>query len=69
MSEWDKFKGQFEKYGRSLGTLQKDYETLTGTRFRQMDRRVERIQSYQTGSLLPVQEALDVDVPSLLDEV
>lgn len=69
VSEWDKFKGQFEKYGRSLGTLQKDYETLTGTRFRQMDRRVERIQSYQTGSLLPVQEALDVDVPSLLDEV
>lgn len=66
VSEWGKFKGQFEKYGRSLATLQKDYETLTGTRVRQMDRRIERIQSYQTGSLLPLK---DEDVPSSLDEV
>lgn len=52
VSEWDKFKGKFEKYGRSLDTLRRDYEDLTGTRFRQMDRKVEKVQSYQSGSLI-----------------
>jgi DNA recombination protein RmuC len=56
VGEWGKFKGQFEKYGRSLSTLQTDYEAITGTRVRQMDRRIEKIQSYQAGSLLPAGE-------------
>ncbi|MEX0895413.1 MAG: DNA recombination protein RmuC [Patescibacteria group bacterium] len=50
--EWDKFKGQFEKYGRTLGTLQSDYEQLTQTRVRQMEKRVDKVQSYASGKLL-----------------
>ncbi len=50
VSEWDKFKEQFLKYGRSLQTLQKDYEELTGTRVRQMERRVEKVVALRQGS-------------------
>lgn len=56
VGEWGKFRNQFEKYGRSIATLHSDYEVLTGTRVRQMERRIEKIQSYQAGSLLPVAE-------------
>lgn len=49
--EWGKFKGKFEKYGRSLSTLQSDYEDLTGTRMRQMDRKIEKVESYRHGQL------------------
>lgn len=50
--EWDKFKGSFEKYGRSLDTLQKDYEELTGTRVRVMEKKVGKVQSYSSGTLI-----------------
>jgi len=50
--EWGRFRTQFEKYGRTLGTLQSDYEQLTQTRVKQMERRVDRVQSYATGKLL-----------------
>lgn len=58
VTEWDKFKEQFLKYGRSLQTLQKDYEELTGTRVRQMERRVEKVQALRQGSA-PQAELLD----------
>lgn len=51
--EWDKFNTQFEKYGRSIERLKTDYDGLAGTRFKQMERRIERINSYREGSLLP----------------
>jgi len=50
--EWGKFKDQFAKYGRSIETLQKDYEQISGTRIRQMDKRIEKIDGYSQGSLL-----------------
>lgn len=50
--EWVKFKDQFAKYGRSIETLQKDYEQINGTRVRQMDKRIEKIEGYRQGSLL-----------------
>lgn len=53
VGEWGRFQEKFQKYGRSIQTLQSDYEELTGTRVRQMERRIEKIQSYQAGSLLP----------------
>lgn len=51
-NEWDKFKSGFEKYGRTLGTLQKDYEDLTGTRVRVMEKKITKVKSYSSGSLL-----------------
>lgn len=44
--EWVRFKSQFEKYGRSIETLQKSYLDLTGTRFKQLDRKIEKIENY-----------------------
>jgi DNA recombination protein RmuC len=44
--EWQKFKNQFEKYGRSISTLKKDYEELSGTRFRQMNKKIDKIETY-----------------------
>jgi DNA recombination protein RmuC len=50
-SEWIKFKNKFEKYGRSIATLQTDYESITSTRVRQMDKKIEQVQSYREGQL------------------
>jgi len=50
--EWVRFKDQFVKYGRAIETLQKAYIDLTGTRFRQMDKKIERVEQSQQGNLL-----------------
>lgn len=50
-TEWERFKSAFEKYGRTLTTLQSDYEQLTGTRVRQMERRIEKVRQLNSGTL------------------
>jgi DNA recombination protein RmuC len=50
--EWGKFKGSFEKYGSSLLTLQKDYDNLSGTRVRVMEKKIGKVQSYSSGNLI-----------------
>jgi DNA recombination protein RmuC len=52
VKEWSVFKNKFEKYGRSIDTLKVDYEELSGTRVRQMERKIEKIETYRQGSLL-----------------
>lgn len=52
VDEWGKFRGKFEKYGRSILTLQADYEELSGTRVRQLEKKIDRINSYRQGSVL-----------------
>lgn len=54
MAEWGKFKDRFGKYGRTLDSLQTDYEELSGTRVRQMEKRVERIGQLQRGAEVAV---------------
>ncbi len=49
VSEWDKFTGQLTKYGSSIERLQKDFEQLSGTRVRQMQRRIKAIDALHTG--------------------
>lgn len=49
--EWWKFKDQFEKYGRSIDTLKKSYDDLFGTRVRQMEKRIEKIETFHEGEL------------------
>lgn len=62
VGEWSKFKDKFDKYGRSIATLQTDYEELTTTRIRQMDKKIDKVQSYRQGQLAepasPVVEAV-----------
>ncbi len=50
--EWDKFKTSFTKYGNTLSTLQKDYDALMGTRVRVMEKKIYKVRSYSSGSLL-----------------
>lgn len=52
VSEWSKFKGSFDKYGKTLDTLQRDYEELSGTRVRVMEKKVGKVQSYSSGNLI-----------------
>ncbi|MBP7768572.1 DNA recombination protein RmuC [Candidatus Woesebacteria bacterium] len=56
VGEWEKFREQFEKYGRTLKTLQSDYEQLTGTRVRQMEKKIEKIEGIRKGSSLQSSE-------------
>jgi DNA recombination protein RmuC len=65
VSEWGRFKEQFDKYGRTLKTLQGDYELLTGTRVRQMERKIEKIENYRQGTIL--KEA--IESPLLIDPI
>ncbi len=61
--EWSVFKTKFDKYGRSLDTLRSDYDELTGTRVRQMEKRIGKINKLSQGTLLAEAiESADDDV-------
>lgn len=53
--EWVKFNEEFRKFGRSIETLKTGYETLTTTRTNQMERKLSKIDEYQSGPLLEEQ--------------
>lgn len=53
--EWGLFREEFDKFGRSIETLKTGFDKLTTTRTKQLDRRIERINTYRTGNLLPIQ--------------
>lgn len=63
--EWTKFSDEFKKFGRSIDTLRTGYESLTTTRTNQMERKLNKIDDYQTGQLLEKKTksavALDLD--------
>lgn len=50
VGEWGKFKGEFDKFGRSIQTLSKGYEVMTTTRTKAMERRIDKIEGYRQGS-------------------
>ncbi|MDQ6927556.1 MAG: DNA recombination protein RmuC [Actinomycetota bacterium] len=54
--QWDAFTEQMDKVGRRVEGLQKDYETLVGTRRRQLDRQVDRIEDVRRREELPAVE-------------
>lgn len=49
--EWLKFDDEFSKFGRSIETLQKNYETLSTTRKRQMEKKIQKIEQYRGSSV------------------
>jgi DNA recombination protein RmuC len=49
--EWLKFDDEFSKFGRSIETLQKNYETLSTTRKRQMEKKIAKIEQYRGSSV------------------
>lgn len=56
VGEWGKFKDQFAKYGRSIQTLQTDYEQITGTRVRHLDKKIDKVLQYSDGAVLDAAE-------------
>jgi len=50
VGEWSKFREEFDKFGRSINTLSTGYEKITETRTKQMEKKIERIESYRKGS-------------------
>lgn len=50
VGEWGRFKGEFDKFGRSIETLSKGYETMTTTRTKAMERKIDKIEGYRQGA-------------------
>ncbi|HEX7095832.1 MAG TPA: hypothetical protein VF183_08100, partial [Acidimicrobiales bacterium] len=46
--QWDKFAEQVDKVGRHLSTLTSAFDDLTGTRRRQLEKELERIEVLQS---------------------
>ena len=46
--QWDKFADQVDKVGRHLGTLASAYDELNGTRRRQLEKELDRIEVPQS---------------------
>jgi DNA recombination protein RmuC len=51
--QWERFVGQMDKVGTRLDGVRKEYDALTGTRRRQLDRRIEAIQELREGRDAP----------------
>jgi DNA recombination protein RmuC len=74
--EWGKFKDEFSKFGRSIDTLKTGYDSLIQTRTKQMERKINKIDQYQQGSLLakagkkvPKTEPVIDAQPQLIEDV
>jgi DNA recombination protein RmuC len=50
--EWLVFREKFEKHGKLLESLRSNYEEITGTRYRQLDKKINTVQKYR-GAALP----------------
>jgi DNA recombination protein RmuC len=49
--QWGMFKGEFEKFDKSIKTLRDGYDQINTTRFKEMDRRVKKIESHSVGQI------------------
>jgi DNA recombination protein RmuC len=56
VGEWGKFDDEFVKFGRSIDALQKNYESLTITRKRQMEKKIAKIEQYRSSSVELVED-------------
>lgn len=52
VGEWGKFEEGFLKFDDHLSRLKKSYDDLSTTRFRQMRRKIDKIEEYQRGDAL-----------------
>lgn len=49
--QWGMFKGEFEKFDKSIKGLRDNYDQINSTRFKEMDRRVKKIESHSVGQI------------------
>ncbi|MBW7996599.1 MAG: DNA recombination protein RmuC [Candidatus Glassbacteria bacterium] len=55
--QWDAFVNKFETLGKRIASVQNEYETLTTTRRRALDRPLDRIEGLRTQRGLPIASA------------
>lgn len=63
VKEWVKFKEALDKYGRSINTLKVSYEELVGTRVRQLDKKIEKIDEVNGQKLAAPEETITPLLP------
>jgi DNA recombination protein RmuC len=51
--QWDAFVGKFDQLGKRLSDAQKEYEALTTTRRRQLDRPLDKLEALRTRKQIP----------------
>ncbi len=49
--QWGMFKGEFEKFDKSIKSLRVNYDQINTTRFKEMDRRVKKIEGHSVGQI------------------
>jgi DNA recombination protein RmuC len=64
--EWSKFKDQMDKLGRAIESSRRAYEELSGTRSRQLDRRLDRIEQLRSEAQLEPGAAGPIEVGDAL---
>jgi DNA recombination protein RmuC len=47
--QWDKYVEVMDKMGRSLDTAKKDYDTMVGTRIKQLEKPLSKIEEITSG--------------------
>jgi DNA recombination protein RmuC len=63
--EFDTFSGEFYKIGDRIGSLQKQYESVSGTRFNQLVRRIDKVKQEGIGD--EDDDKISVDIPRLIE--
>jgi DNA recombination protein RmuC len=66
--QWGEFQGKLELVGKRIGDAQKEYEALTTTRRRQLERPLNRIEDLRTQRNLPIAGEYETTAPDKRDD-
>jgi DNA recombination protein RmuC len=66
--QWGEFQGKLELVGKRIGDAQKEYEALTTTRRRQLERPLNRIEDLRTQRNLPIAADYETTTPDKRDD-
>jgi DNA recombination protein RmuC len=59
--QWAKFVEGMDKLGERIRTTQKEYDDITGTRRRQLDKVLDKIEDLRTQTELPEAESIEIE--------
>ncbi len=60
--QWEMFIAAFDKMGRRIGDVQKEFDNLTGTRKNQLERQLMKIEELRTQKGIPVEGADELEI-------
>lgn len=65
--QWGMFMDRFDRLGTRLSSAQREYDSLITTRRRQLERPLDKIESFRTQRNLPVASDEEAEIPPLLE--